>query len=138
MFFLVNFSFDEIGADQSVRHGYFDIILASVGPDEILTPETAKEKIKEYLRSLKPKTDIFENVKNIYLDDLIEIKEISTMPVMIRFQSSLGSVPESTSWSFPMGEKNDLISYVWNTGQEHTILSKNGERATDPFLNFNE
>lgn len=136
MFFLVNFSFDEVGPDQEVRHGYFNVLLASVSPDEMLTPENAEQKLRAYFEALQLKTDIFENIRNIYLEDLIEIQEISTAPVITHFQLSKGPLPESTIWSFPMGEIKGMLSHIWDSGQEHNVVDRTGNRNSEPFLSF--
>jgi hypothetical protein len=131
MLYVGHFSFDEIGPEDEIRHGYFTCIAEAEDPDG------ATDKFKEYLVGLKGSDELFEGVVAIYIEDIIEIQKLPKTPFITRLQSSPGEFPESVSISLPSGDNPELTAYGWGPDVEE---ENKGEEVveTQPFLQFDE
>lgn len=128
MLYVGHFSFDELG-DEGPRHGYFTMLAQAEGPEE------AVEKFRGRIQQLKGNGDLFNGVRALYVEDVVEIREFPADPVISRFQSSEGQFPRSQSQPLPAAEPDGVSVYG---------LATEGGRETDgdgypevrPFMTF--
>ena len=132
MLYIGHFSFDEIGLAQEIRHGYFTSV---VDADTI---EHAVTEFKELILSMKKMEDIFQRSAAVYLEDIIEFKQVPEKAIVSRIQSSAGEFPKSITHSLP-GVANPGI-HVY--GLEADVRATENELITDqykeskPFIKF--
>jgi hypothetical protein len=132
MLYIDHFSFDEIGSEQENRHGYFTTV---VDADSI---ERAITDFKELIRSMKKMEGTFQRIAAVYLEDIIEFKQVPEKAIVSRIQSSSGEFPESITHSLP-GIANPGI-HVY--GLEADVRATDNELDTDeykeskPFIKF--
>jgi hypothetical protein len=132
MLYVGHFSFDEIGLEQEIRHGYFTTV---VDADSI---ERASTEFKELILSMKKMEDTFQRIAVVYLEDIIEFKQLPEKAIVSRIQSSAGEFPESITHSLP-GVANPGI-HVY--GLKADVRANDNELETDkykeskPFIKF--
>jgi hypothetical protein len=126
------FSFDEFGPQDEVRHGYFSCV---VGADNA---DAAANEFKELIFSLKKMEGMFSKIEAVYMEDLIEMREIPRQAIVTRIQSSTGEFPKSVSKSLPHVLAPGISSYGW----EPNIAENEGDRemteyqTSTPFIKF--
>ena len=123
MLYIGHFSFDEIGLEQEIRHGYFTTV---VDTDSI---ERATTEFKELIRSMKKMEGTFQRIAAVYLEDLIEFQQLPEKAIVSRIQSSAGEFPESITHSLP-GVANPGINVY---GLEADVRTTENELDTDEF-----
>ena len=132
MLYIGHFSFDEIGMEQENRHGYFTTV---VDTDSI---ERATTEFKELIRSMKKMERTFQRIAAVYLEDIIEFKQVPEKAIVSRIQSSAGEFPESITHSLP-GIANPGIQVY---GLEADVRTTDNQLDTDqykeskPFIKF--
>ena len=132
MIYIGHFSFDEIGTEHENRHGYFTTV---VDTDSI---ERATTEFKELIRSMKKMEGTFQRIAAVYLEDIIEFKQVPEKAIVSRIQSSSGEFPKSITNSLP-GVANPGI-HVY--GLEADVRATDNELDTDqykeskPFIRF--
>ena len=132
MLYIGHFSFDEIGTEREIRHGYFT---SAVDADNI---EHAVNEFKELIFSIRKMDDTFQRISAVYLEDIIEFQHVPQKAIMTRIQSSAGEFPESITHSLP-GVANPGI-HVY--GLEADVRATENELDTDeyketkPFIKF--
>ncbi|UCD82491.1 MAG: hypothetical protein JSW26_14015 [Desulfobacterales bacterium] len=93
MIYIGHFSFDEVGSEQEIRHGYFTSV---VDTDNI---ERATKEFKELIHSMRKMEDTFKRIVAVYLEDIIEFHHVPKKAIVTRLQSSAGEFPESITHS---------------------------------------
>ena len=132
MIYIGYFSFDEIGAEKETRHGYFSCVV------ETDSAEAAANEFKELIVSLKKMDDIFSKIVTVYLEDIIELRDVPRKAIVTRIQSSAGEFPESMSRSLPHVAAPGINVYGWTPDIEKNETDRNKEeyKATEPFIEF--
>jgi hypothetical protein len=123
MLYIGHFSFDEIGLEQEVRHGYFTCL---VDMDNI---EHAVTEFKELILSMKKMEDTFQRIATVYLEDIIELQQLPEKAIVSRIQSSAGKFPESVTYSLPGVANPGINTY----GLEADVRATENELGTDEF-----
>jgi hypothetical protein len=95
MLYIGHFSFDEIGSEQEIRHGYFSCVV------DTADIERAVGEFKELIHSMKKSDDTFERIVAVYLEDIIEFVHLPGRAIVTRIQSSAGEFPKSITRSLP-------------------------------------
>jgi hypothetical protein len=126
------FSFDELGPAGEVRHGYFSCV---VGADEA---DTAAIEFKELIFSLRKMEGLFSKMNTVYLEDLIEIREIPRRAIVTRIQSSTGEFPKSVSKSLPHVAVPGINAYGYAPNVEEADNERDAAeyQTTQPFIEF--
>jgi hypothetical protein len=104
MLYVGHFSFDELRGDGP-RHGYFTMLARAESAEAVL------EKFRGRIRHLKDNDTLFDPVRAIYVEDVVEIREFPADPVITRFQSSEGEFPRSRSQPLPAAEPAGVSVY---------------------------
>ena len=132
MIYIGHFSFDELGPENEVRHGYFSCVV------EADTADTAANEFKELIFSLKKMDDLFSAIVTVYMEDIIEIRDVPRRAIVTRIQSSAGEFPKSISRSLPQVVAAGINVYGWTPDIEETETDQNTEeyKATRPFIKF--
>ncbi|MGD9044753.1 MAG: hypothetical protein PVG06_13625 [Desulfobacterales bacterium] len=120
MIYIGHFSFDELGPEKEVCHGYFSCVVEADKAD------AAGSEFKELIPSLKKMNDIFSNIVTVYIEDIIEIRDVPRRAIITRIQSSVGEFPKSVSRSLPHVESPGINVYGW--APEVVEDEKNGSR----------
>ncbi|MGD8801212.1 MAG: hypothetical protein PVJ44_22035 [Desulfobacterales bacterium] len=132
MIYIGHFSFDEIGTDQKVRHGYFSCVVDSD------SAEAAANEFKELIFSLKKMDDVFKNILKVYMEDIIEMRNVPRKAIVTRIQSSEGKFPKSITKSLPHVAAPGINVYGWSPDVDENETDRNaGEyKTTKPFIEF--
>ena len=132
MIYIGHFSFDEFGPENKVRHGYFTCMV------ETNSAEAAAHEFKELIFSLKKMDDNFSNIAAVYMEDIIEIRDVPRRAIVTRIQSSAGEFPKSISRSLPNVEAPGINVYGWAPETEESETDRNTEeyKAAEPFIKF--
>ena len=132
MLYIGHFSFDEIGMEQENRHGYFTTV---VDTDSI---ERATTEFKELIRSMKKMEGTFQRIAAVYLEDIIEFKQVPEKAIVSRIQSSSGEFPKSITHSLP-GVANPGIQVYGLEADVRAIdneLNSDKYKESKPFIKF--
>jgi hypothetical protein len=132
MIYIGHFSFDEFGPAKEVRHGYFSCVV------EANRADAAAVEFKELIFSLKKMDDIFSNIVAVYMEDIIEIRNMPRKAIVTRIQSSAGEFPKSVSKSLPHVVTPGINVYGWAPDSEENQTDRNTEeyKANKPFIQF--
>ena len=132
MIYIGHFSFDEFGPEKEVRHGYFTCLV------ETNTADAATLEFKELIFSLKKMDGNFSNIATVYLEDIIEIRDVPRRAIVTRIQSSAGEFPKSVSRSLPNVETPGINVYGWAPEIEESETDRKAEeyKAAEPFIKF--
>ncbi len=131
MLYLGNFSFDETGPENEERHGYFTCTVEAQDAD------SAANIFKEYILGLKETAKIFHGIIAVYIEDIFEIHNVPTLPIIIRFQSSEGQFPKSISRPLPVIDSPDIEVYGLTSNVDR--IEKKGKepyQEATPFIEF--
>ena len=93
MLYLAHFSFDEHGDEQN--HGYFTCVVKADSVDDSL------DKFHALISKLRRETEVFQDVIKIYLDDVIQIKQVPSEGFLAHWETRIGEPPPSISTSLP-------------------------------------
>jgi hypothetical protein len=132
MIYIGYFSFDELGPENEVRHGYFSCVV------ETASAEAATNEFKELILSLKKMNDVFSNIVTVYLEDIIELRDVPRRAIVTRIQSSAGEFPKSISRSLPHVVAPGINVYGWSPDMEKNETDRYKEEYTftEPFIKF--
>jgi len=132
MIYIGHFSFDELGSEKEVRHGYFSCVVEADKAD------VAANEFKEFIFSLKKMNDIFSNIINVYMEAIIEIRDVPRRAIITRIQSSVGEFPKSVSRSLPHVESPGINVYGWapEVGEHKKKMDQEGYKEAKPFIKF--
>ena len=132
MFYVGYFSFDELGPEKEVRHGYFSCIVEADDAD------AAANAFKALIFLQKKRNDIFGNIVAVYMEDVIEIQHIPREAIITRFQSSEGEFPKSVSRSLPDVAALGISAYGWTPDIEQNEPGqyKMEYKPAKPFIKF--
>jgi hypothetical protein len=132
MIYIGHFSFDELGAEKEIRHGYFSCVVETDSAD------AAANEFKELILSLKKMNDVFSNMVTVYLEDIIELRNVPQRAIVTRIQSSAGKFPKSISRSLPHVVAPGINVYGWAPDVEADETDRNSDKYTTskPFIEF--
>jgi len=132
MVYIGHFSFDELGAAKEIRHGYFSCVV------ETDSANAAANEFKELILSLKKMNDVFSNLVTVYLEDIIELRDVPQRAIVTRIQSSAGKFPKSISRSLPHVVAPGINVYGWAPDVEADETDKNADKymTSIPFIEF--
>ena len=134
MIYIGHFSFDEIGAEKEIRHGYFSCVVETENAEE------AANEFKELILSLKriEMNDVFSHFVTIYMEDIIEIRNVPRRAIVTRIQSSAGRFPESISKSLPHIVVPGINVYGWapDIAADETDQNSDKHTTSKPFIKF--
>lgn len=137
MLYIGHFSFDELGSADNARHGYFTCLVdAPNAADAVSRFKTRITDIKKRERHA-----LFDNIKAVYLEELTEVQDVPSRPVLTRFQSSEGPFPKSKSCTLPAGDAKRITPYEWRPDQKpgrEPERDAEGYKESTPFLSFEE
>jgi len=95
MLYIGHFSFDEVGAEQRIRHGYFTCVV------DTGNIERATAEFKELILSMKKTEETFRRMVAVYMEDIIEFHHVPGKAIVTRIQSSAGEFPKSITHNLP-------------------------------------
>jgi hypothetical protein len=132
MIYIGHFSFDELGAEKEIRHGYFSCVVETDSAD------AAANEFKELILSQKKMNDVFSNMVTVYLEDIIELRDVPRRAIVTRIQSSAGKFPKSISRSLPHVVAPGINVYGWAPDVEADETDRNSDKYTTskPFIKF--
>jgi hypothetical protein len=135
MIYIGYFSFDELGAENEIRHGYFSCVV------EIDSAQAAANEFKELIFSLKKMDGMFSNIVTVYMEDIIETRDVPRRAIATRIQSSAGKFPKSISKSLPHVVAPGINVYGWepdepDIDENETDQKLEEYKATTPFIKF--
>jgi hypothetical protein len=100
--------------------------------------EAAANEFKELIISLKKMNDVFSKIVTVYLEDIIELRDVPHKAIVTRIQSSAGEFPKSMSRSLPHVAAPGINVYGWapDIEKNETDRNKEGYKVTEPFIEF--
>ena len=134
MVYIGHFSFDELGSQKQIRHGYFSCLV------ETVSAEAAANEFKELIVSLKKMEHTFRNIVTVYMEDIIEIQKVPQTAIVTRIQSSSGQFPKSVSKSLPNVVAPGINAYGWAPDIEQNQIDGDADeyKASNPFIKFDD
>jgi hypothetical protein len=108
MKYMAHFSFDEL--DHS-KHGYFTMLLSAA------STEDAVRQLRDKIMSIRNSTGAFDEMDEIFLDDIIEIDRFPEKPVLMRYESR-DLADQSTLSSNPIEGEGLHVFHWWPKGKE--------------------
>jgi hypothetical protein len=133
MLYSGHFSFDEIGLNQTPRHGYFACLVEA---DNV---EQAFERFRNRILQIREQEqdDLFAQILAVYVEDVVEIPDSFTgEAVVTRFQSSEGPFPKSKSCFLPISDTAKLKSYQWVPSGMDDQSCQDDYKEAEPFITF--
>jgi hypothetical protein len=132
MLYIGHFSFDEIGLEQEIRHGYFTSVV------DVSTIDRAVAEFKELILSMKKLEATFQRIAAVYLDDIIELKHLPKKAIVSRIQSSAGEFPKSVTYSLPGVANPGINTYGLeaNVRATENALDTDEFKESKPFIKF--
>ena len=132
MIYVGHFSFDELGSAGEARHGYFSCVVDSA------SAEDAANEFKELIFSLKKMDDVFNQIVTVYVEDIVEMRNVPRKAIVTRIQSSAGNFPKSISKSLPHVAAPGINVYGWAPDMEENKTDQNPDEYMEskPFIQF--
>jgi len=125
MFYLAHFLFENSEtSDQTF--GYFTCLT------EASDTEVALDKFEEQILHISENEDLFDEVKSVYLEDIIEFDKLPESAVLTRFEMFAGDRPPSANITIPEQKGADQVSFYRPMSEEEE--SDNG--LLTPFIEF--
>jgi len=125
MFYLAHFLFENMDSrDQTF--GYFTCLA------EAADTEKALEKFEDQILEISEKEDLFDEVKAVYLEDIIEFDSLPDTAVLTRFEIFAGERPPSANITVPEQTGHDQVTFFRPVTDEEE--SDNG--ILTPFIEF--
>ena len=134
MLYLGHFSFDgeKPEGDLLARPttGWFTLLVEANSADEAL------DRFGDLIESVEDRSDVFDSVTNVYLDDVTEVRELPAEGVLAHWHE----YPEtdalaSISTSLPPAAPDGVASFVWRTNEAGE--EEDGE-TVEPFYTWEE
>lgn len=103
MRYMAHFSFDE---DHHKKHGYFTMLLSAD------STQGAIKSLHDKIMAIRNGTHAFDDIDEIYLDDIIEIDHFPEKPVLMRYES-MDLADQTTLSSNPIDQKGLHVFHWW-------------------------
>jgi hypothetical protein len=124
MKYLAHFTFDE---NNHSKHGYFTVLLSAENT------EAAIQSLRQKIMAIRNGSNAFDEVDEIFLDDIIEIDKFPDVPVLMRYES-MDLTDQSTLSSNPIDQEGLQVYHWWPKGKEREY---NRERYDiEPFVRW--
>ncbi len=132
MLYIGHFSFDELGSENKVRHGYFTCLVDSDSADK------AADAFKDVIVSLNKTEDMFRRISVVYLEDIVKLNHIPKEALVTRIQSSTGQFPKSITRCLPGAVSSGISVYGLAADIRDNESSNRTEeyKTTEPFIKF--
>lgn len=131
MLFIGHFSFDELDADDKVKHGYFTSVV------DAENPEVAVAKFEKHIKEMKGTLREMVNIVNVYIEEILKIPRIPETPLITRIQSSEGEFPPSVSHALPGAESEDVDAFGFAPDvKKQETPDSGGFIESEPFITF--
>jgi hypothetical protein len=86
---------------------------------------------------MKETVKIFHGIVAVYIEDIVEIRNVPTQPIIIRFQSSEGQFPKSISRPLPVIDSPGIEVYGLASDVNRTEKKdKESYQEATPFIEF--
>ena len=124
MKYMAHFTFDE---ENHKKHGYFTMLLSADSAEE------AVRSIRDKLMAVRNGSHAFDDVDEIYLDDIIEIERFPEKPVLLRYESM--DVKDQTTLSAnPIDQQGLKVLHWWPRGKEQGYQKEKFD--IEPFIRW--
>lgn len=124
MRYMAHFTFDE---ENHKKHGYFTMLLSADSAEE------AVRSIRDKLMAVRNGSHAFDDVDEIYLDDIIEIERFPEKPVLLRYESM--DVKDQTTLSAnPIDQQGLKVLHWWPRGKEQGYQKEKFD--IEPFIRW--
>ncbi len=124
MRYMAHFTFDE---ENHSKHGYFTMMLSAGSAEE------AVRAMRDKLTAIRNGTHAFDEVDEIYLDDIIEIEQFPENPVLLRYES-MDLKDQTTLSSNPIDQKGLKVLHWWPRDKEEEYKKEKFE--IEPFIRW--
>ncbi|MDK2848395.1 MAG: hypothetical protein PWP34_1748 [Desulfuromonadales bacterium] len=124
MRYMAHFSFDE---DHHKKHGYFTMLLSAD------STQGAIKSLHEKIMAIRNGTHAFDDIDEIYLDDIIEIDHFPEKPVLMRYES-MDLADQTTLSSNPIDQKGLHVFHWWPKGKEEEYRQEKYD--IEPFVRW--
>jgi hypothetical protein len=121
---MAHLTFDE---ENHKKHGYFTMLLSADSAEE------AVSSIRDKLMAVRNGSHAFDDVDEIYLDDIIEIERFPEKPVLLRYESM--DVKDQTTLSAnPIDQQGLKVLHWWPRGKEQGYQKEKFD--IEPFIRW--
>ncbi|MDZ7695391.1 MAG: hypothetical protein U5R49_00185 [Deltaproteobacteria bacterium] len=123
MLYIGCFSFD--GFEAKPLHGHFT---CAVNADNV---DASMDRFRRLLENAQKRGDTLTDVSTIYLDTVVEVKEVPSEGFLVHMISREGELTNSTSVVLP--HVGDDVAQAFNMAQEET---EGEDIEMEPFMSF--
>ena len=128
MLYLGHFSFHGSHQEGEQQYGFFNCVI------EADSVERATELIRVHIQKVKASDDLFDGVDEIYLDEIIEIPEVSSEGLITNYICIHGDMPPLLRCPIENNESTGAECYGWISDEdEHP---ENEAYEIKPFVEF--
>lgn len=124
MRYLAHFTFDE---NNHTKHGYFTMLLSADNGEAAVTA------LRQKIMTIREKSHAFDDVDEIFLDDIIEIDQFPSEPVLTRYES-MDLNDQSTLSSNPIDQAGLNVLHWWPKGKEQEYARESYD--IEPFIRW--
>ncbi len=124
MRYMAHFTFEE---ENHTKHGYFTMLL-SAG-----STEDAVLALRKKIMTIRSGSHAFDDVDEIYLDDIIEIDRFPEEPVIMRYESR-DMADQNTLSSNPIDQEGLHVFHWWPKGKEQEYAKE--RYNIEPFVRW--
>ena len=124
MRYMAHFSFDE---SNHKKHGYFTMLLSAD------STEKAVQAMRAKIMEIRNSTHAFDDMDEIYLDDIIEIDRFPQTPVLMRYES-MDLKDQTTLSSNPIDQQGLQVFHWWPRGSEQEYQKE--KYNIEPFVSW--
>jgi len=124
MRYMAHFTFDE---ENHKKHGYFTMLLSADSAEE------AVRSIRDKLMAIRNGSHAFDDVDEIYLDDIIEIEQFPEKPVLLRYES-MDLKDQTTLSANPIDQQGLKVLHWWPREKEQEYQKEKFD--IEPFIRW--
>ena len=122
MLYLGHFSFN--GFEDDPRHGYLTSLVEAGSIDEAL------DRFRKLLEGFQRERDVFNDVADIYLDVVIQVKRVPPEGIVAHMVTRPGELPPAISSTLP--NLDEAYCEAYSVAPENE--DRQGEVTIDPFV----
>ncbi|MCD4652414.1 hypothetical protein K8T06_00590 [bacterium] len=127
MYYLAHFLFASSDT-QDRTFGYFTCLTQAADT------EIALEKFEDQILEISENSDLFDEVKTVFLEDVIEFETLPESAILTRFEMFAGDRPPSANITLPDQAGADSVTFYRPASEEEESV----DGILTPFIEFNE
>jgi hypothetical protein len=100
------------------------------------SPDRAADHFRRAITDLRGSGPPYSTMAAVYIEDIVEMRDIPEDPLISWYQSSEGEFPESTTRSLPESSQFGVTAYGYHKDVGKADPSESPYRESSPFMTF--